>query len=274
MAWFAILTVLCYAPVLWRLGLQWKDDPDMGHGFFVPAVVAYIIWQRRDELAKVEIRPNYWGLALILWGAMQLYLGTLGAEIFLQRTALLFTIAGSVLTLAGTKMLKAVAFPLFLLCFMISIPRIIYMRITFPLQLFASQVAETILSLMNIAVLRDGNVLELASQRLSVVEACSGIRSLLSLSFLSLVYAYFFDTKPWMRWALLAATAPIAILANAGRVTITGILSEIRTDLAQGFFHELEGFLIFAVAFSLMICAHWVINRIYGIFHEKPAVSQ
>ena len=274
MAWFAVLIIGCYAPVLWRLTIQWRDDPDMGHGFFVPAVVAFIIWQRREELAGVEIRPNYWGVALIVWGALQLYLGTLGAEIFLQRTALLFTIAGSVLILAGNKMLKAISFPLFLLCFMISIPRIIYMRITFPLQLFASRVAETALGLINIPVLRDGNILELASQRLSVVEACSGIRSLLSLTFLSLVYAYFFDSKQWMRWALLAATVPIAILANAGRVTATGILSEIRTDLAQGFFHELEGFLIFAVAFSLMICAHWLINRVYGLFHEKPAVSE
>ena len=137
----------------------------------------------------------------------------------------------------------------------------IYNQITFPLQLFASQVAEFNLGLMGIPVLRDGNILELASQKLSVVEACSGIRSLLSLSFLSLVYAYFFDKSVWMRWVLLVATIPIAILANAGRVTITGILSEINPELARGFFHSLEGWIIFLIALVMLGGLHLLINR-------------
>jgi len=127
-----------------------------------------------------------------------------------------------------------------------------------------------VLGILGIPVLRDGNVLELASQKLSVVEACSGIRSLLSLTFLSLVYAYFFDAKVWMRAALFIATIPIAIVANAGRVTITGILSEWRTDLAQGFFHSVEGWIIFLVAMVFMILAHRVINLIYGAVHGSP----
>jgi exosortase len=152
---------------------------------------------------------------------------------------------------------------------MFPLPAIIYARITLPLQLFASQVAETILGWIGIPVLRDGNVLELASQKLSVVEACSGIRSLLSLSFLSLTYAYFFDRKVWMRWVLLAATIPIAIAANAIRVTLTGVLSEIRTDLAQGFFHTLEGWVLFLVALVLLVSFHQLVNRVYARFHGK-----
>jgi exosortase len=273
LAWFAALIVICYAPVIRHLIWQWSNDEDMGHGFFVPLVSAYIMWQVRDEIAITPIRPNYWGLALIAWGALQLYIGTLGSELFLQRTAMLFTIVGAIMLTCGMRMLKTLAFPLFLLVFMIPIPQIIYTQITFPLQLFASRVAEGTLALIGIPVLRDGNVLELASQKLSVVEACSGIRSLLSLTFLSLVYAYFFDSKKWMRWALLLATVPIAIIANAGRVTITGILSEIRTDLAQGFFHSLEGWLIFLVAMVLMVVAHAAINWIYGAFHGKNSAS-
>jgi exosortase len=119
-------------------------------------------------------------------------------------------------------------------------------------------------------VLRDGNVLELASQKLSVVEACSGIRSLLSLSFLSLVYAYFFDNKVWMRWVLLAATIPVAIIANAGRVTITGVLSEINPEMAQGFFHSLEGWIIFLIALVMLGGLHALINRFFG---KRPAVA-
>jgi exosortase len=145
--------------------------------------------------------------------------------------------------------------------FLFPIPAIVYARITLPLQSFASSVAETMLSWAGIPVLRDGNVLELASQRLSVVEACSGIRSLLSLAFLALVYAYFFDKKTWMRWLLLAATIPIAIAANAIRVALTGLISEYRTDLAQGFMHVLQGWVLFMVALGLLVVFHRMVNR-------------
>jgi len=270
--WFALLVAACYLPMLRSLVNQWLNDEDMGHGLFVPLVAGYIAWQRKDELLAIAPKPNYWGLLLIAWGALQLFVGTLGAELFLQRTALLFTLVGALLVTGGTAVVRMLSFPLLLLVFMIPIPRIIFTRITFPLQLFASSVAESALSLINIPVIREGNVLELASgQKLSVVEACSGIRSLMSLTFLSLVYAYFFDSKKWMLWVLLAATIPIAILANAGRVTITGILSNSRSDLASGFFHSLEGFLIFAVAVALMIMAHQMINFVYRRFHGKQS---
>jgi len=263
--WFGALLIACYAPVLYWLGYQWATDADMGHGFFVPAVAGYIVWQRRALLATVEVKQNAWGLVLVVWGAMQMLLGTLGAEIFLARTAFLVSLTGAILFLGGIKVLRIVAFPLFLLCFMIPLPAIIYARITLPLQIFASSVAETILGLVDIPVLRDGNVLTLANQQLDVAEACSGIRSLLTLSFLSLVYAYFFDRKPWMRWVMLAATIPIAIAANAGRVTITGIISNYRPDLAQGFFHTLEGWVLFIVACTLMVGFHWAANRVYAM---------
>jgi exosortase len=195
-------------------------------------------------------------------------LGTLGAQIFIARTAFLVSLIGAVLFLGGTRTLKILAFPLFLLIFMFPLPAIIYARITLPLQLFASSVAETILGLFNIPVLRDGNVLELASQRLSVVEACSGIRSLLSLTFLSLIYAYFFDKKVWMRAALLIGTIPIAIAANAARVTVTGLISEYRVDLARGVFHTMEGWVTFLVDLVFLVLLHQLINRVYNAFHK------
>jgi exosortase len=269
MLWFGILLIACYAPVLYGLVHQWSTDEDMGHGFFVPLVAGFIAWKRREELTSITPVPNYWGLALVMFGALQMTLGTLGAQIFIARTAFLVSLVGAILFLGGTRALKILAFPLFLLVFMFPIPGIIYARITLPLQLFASSVAETVLNFIGTPVLRDGNVLELANgQRLSVVEACSGIRSLLSLSFLSLIYAYFFDTKVWMRWVLLAATIPIAIAANATRVTLTGLISEYRPDLAQGFFHTLEGWVLFIVALVLLVAFHQLVNRIYGATHE------
>jgi exosortase len=254
--WFGVLLISAFGPTLWRLVGDWARDEDMGHGFFVPAVAAYIAWQRRQELLSLPRSHNPLGLAVMIWGALQLYAATLGAELFLARTAFIVSLTGLLLYQCGSRCTKILALPLFLLCFMVPIPAIIYNQITFPLQLFASQVAETVLSLLGIPVFREGNILELPSQRLSVVEACSGIRSLLSLSFLSLVYAHFFDRRGWMKPYLLVATIPIAVAANAGRVTLTGLLSEWSPELAKGFFHSVEGWVVFMAALFLLIGFH------------------
>jgi len=216
-AWFGILLIAAYFTILVKLVNQWSTDDDVSHGFFVPIVAAYIAWTRRDALLRIQWKPAWWGLGLLLWAAVQAYLGLLGAELFLQRTAFLMSLLGLLLVLGGTALVRELLFPLLLLPFMIPLPTVIYNQITFPLQLFASTVAEKSLEILNVPVIRDGNILELASQKLSVAEACSGIRSLLSLSFLSQVYAYFFDRKVWMRWVLLIATVPIAIIANSAR---------------------------------------------------------
>jgi len=265
--WFGLLLLICYAPVLVRLARQWMDDADMGHGFFVPLIAGYIAWRKREELLSVPPQSNAWGLLVGAFGALQLLVATLGAELFLARTAFIVSLVGVVLYLGGWRSLKILAFPLFLLCFMVPIPAIIYNQVTFPLQLLASHVAEISLSLLGFPVLREGNVIELPSQTLNVVEACSGIRSLLSLSFLSLVYAYFIDGKVWMRWVLLAATIPIAIAANSSRVTLTGILTEYHPEFAEGFFHYAQGWGIFMVALVMLIVTHRIVNRIYRGLH-------
>jgi exosortase len=272
LGWFTALLIVAYFPILKHLVVQWATDEDVGHGFFVPVVAAFVAWQRRDELLQLKYKPAWWGVGIMLWGVVQSFVGTLGAELFLQRTSFLITLVGMLLVFGGTKLVKALAFPLLLLPFMIPFPAVIYNQITFPLQLFASSVAENVLEFLGIPVLRDGNVLELASQKLTVVEACSGIRSLMSLLFLSLVYSYFFDKKVWMRWALLISTIPLAILANAGRVAITGILSEeVSPELAHGFFHSLEGWVIFIIDIVMLLAVHAIINRIYTMRSGKAA---
>ena len=271
LAWFLALLVICYLPVVSGLISQWNENEDMGHGFFVPPIAAYIAWQKRDELFARPLRMNWWGLALLGWAALQLTIATLGAELFLARTAFVLSIAGCVLFAGGWHALKVLAFPVVLLFLMIPIPAVIYNELTLPLQLFASWVAESTLSLLGIPVLRDGNVLELPSQTLSVVEACSGIRSLLSLSFLALVYGWFFDRRRWMRWLLLAATVPIAIIANAGRVTVTGVMSEIDPELAQGFFHTASGWVIFMIALVILVAFHQFVNLVIRLKHGRHA---
>jgi exosortase len=268
---FAVLVLLCYAPVIYSLAGDWMRDEDMGHGFFVPVVACYLIWQEKDDLLAMTARPNWWGLLVVLLGAAQLILATLGVEHFLARTALIVTVAGSVLFLGGTAMLRKLLFPIFLLCFMVPIPAVIFNSITFPLQLLASQLADLALTVLGVPVLREGNILELPSGKLSVVEACSGIRSLLSLTFLSLVYGRFFEKRVWARVALFLATVPIAIFANGSRVTITGILSQIKPELAEGFFHESTGWVIFMLALGLLLVFHQVMTRIVSLAARRMA---
>jgi exosortase len=269
LAWFGGLLLLSYAPILLRLIRQWNDDEDLGHCFFVPVIAAYIVWQKREQLLKLTPKPNWWGLVLVIYATAQLYIATLGAELFLSRTAFVISIIGMVLLLGGTNYVRVLAFPLFLLFFMVPIPAIIYSRITFPLQLLASRVAESVLALLDVPVLREGNILELPEQRLSVVEACSGIRSLLSLTFLSLVYGYFFESKTWIRVALFLATVPIAIVANASRVTLTGLLTQFRPELAEGFFHTASGWVIFMVALFIMVFVHQLLTRGYDFVRAR-----
>ena len=255
------LLLACYAPVMVGLVRQWATDDDMSHGFFVIPVAAFVVWRRRGELAEIEMRAHWWGLTIVIFGAMQMLIGALAAQLFVERTALLVSLIGAVWFLGGGRALAILAFPLALLLFLFPIPAIVYARVTLPLQLFASAAAETVLNAVGIPVVRDGNILELPHDRLSVVEACSGIRSLLSLGFVSLVYGYFFDSRPAMRWVLLVATVPIAIAANAARVALTGIFSEYRGELAHGVAHTFESWTLFAAALALVIMLHQCLRR-------------
>ena len=260
-AWFGALVAACYGPVIAALFRQWGNDEDMGHGFFVPVVAGYIVWQRRDELLAITPKPNWRGLLVVIFGAVQMTVAALGAELFSSRTAMLITLVGIVWTLGGNEILRKLAFPLFLLLFMIPIPGVVYNQLTFPLQILASKLADGALTLLGVPVLREGNILDLANQRLSVVEACSGIRSLLSLTFLSLVYGYFFEKRRWVRAVLFFSTIPIAIVANGSRVTLTGLLSEIKPELAEGFFHESTGWVIFMIALGILVIFHQLVVR-------------
>lgn len=251
------------------MAYEWFHDDDMGHGVLVPLVAGWVAWQKRAELARAPRKPCYWGLAVVIAGFMQLMAGTLGVELFVTRTAFVVMLAGVIITAWGPAVFRILLFPWFLLFFMIRIPAVLFNQITFPLQLLASRVAETVLSFIGIPVFREGNILELPSQRLSVVEACSGIRSLLSLTFLSLVYGFFFEKKTWIRTVLFFSTVPIAIAANAFRVTITGVLSELRREWAEGFFHSVEGWIVFMVALGLMVLLHRWLLGVLRFVHGK-----
>jgi exosortase len=194
-------------------------------------------------------------------------LGFLGAQFFLARTAFLVAIVGVIWTIAGTAVLRTLKFPLLLLIFMIRIPQYLYQQITFPLQIIATQVATRGLEILGIPVLREGNVLQLASKQLEVVEACSGIRSLLSLTFLSVAYGRLFEKRTWVKIALFLSTVPIAIACNAARVTLTGVLTQYAPEIAEGAYHVFEGWVIFMFELAVLLAFHRLLTRVAKRFH-------
>jgi exosortase len=263
------LVLLLYAPVVKHLVLQWWSDPDYSHGFFVPLFSGYIFWRQRERWMKIEIKPSNFGLLVMLGAVGLLLVGSLGAELFTTRFSLLVLLVGMILFLAGWKFLRAVSFPLCFLIFMIPLPTIVYNQITFPLQLLASRFATFWLELVHVPVLRDGNILVFSNYSLEVVEACSGIRSLMTLISLAVIYGYLLEPRLWVRILLVVLMVPIAILSNAIRIMGAGMMAHrFGPAAAEGFLHEFSGWVIFLVALLLLFAFHWILRHLRKVPRE------
>ena len=265
------LFVLLYAGVLKGLILQWWSNPDYGHGFFVPLFSCYILWHERKRWTNSEIMPRNFGFVVMLGAVGLLLLGSLGAELFISRFSMLVLLAGMILFLAGWRALRALSFPLSYLIWMIPIPAIIYNQITFPLQLIASRLATAWLELAQVPVLRDGNVLVMSNYSLEVVEACSGIRSLMTLMALAVAYGYLVEPRRSVRYILALLMIPIAIVTNGFRIMGAGLLAHrYGPGTAEGFLHEFSGWVIFMSALVLMLLCHQILRHI-GARQRKAA---
>ena len=267
--WFDALILVAllawlYFAVLSRLAAQWLNDPNFSHGFFVPAFALFVIWQKRAELARIPLQPTWAGVVILLFGLVVLVIGVLGAELFLSRSSLLIVVAGLVVLFCGWPMFRAVLFPWAFLALMIPIPTILFNQITLPLQVLASKVASWSLPLLGVPVLREGNVIQLPEMALEVAEACSGIRSLLSLVTLAIIYGYLLTDSVRMRIALAIAAVPIAVAANSLRIVGTGLLVQYwDPDKAEGFFHTFSGWLIFLVSLGMLFLLHKILEKIW-----------
>jgi exosortase len=262
MPWWQILVFIAvlgwlYASVLRHLVGQWAHDPNYSHGFFVPLFSLFVLWSERDQLRKLAVQPSTSGLLVLALGLAVLAAGTLGAELFLSRVSLLLTIAGLVVVSYGWNHMRAIFFPWVFLLFMVPVPAIVLNQITFPLQLLASKAAAVTLPWMGVPVLREGNVIQLPAMALEVAEACSGIRSLMSLATLAIIYGYLMEPRTSVRVILALASVPIAVLANSLRIIGTGLLVQYwDPDKAQGFFHTFSGWLIFVVSLIMLFILH------------------
>lgn len=260
----AALSLWPYWSTVTHLLGQWWHDPNFSHGFFVPLFSALVVWQERHRLTRLVPRPSWSGLAVLALALCVLIIGRMGAELFLARSSLLLLVAGFVVLFLGWNCLRAVFFPWCFLILMIPIPVLIFNQITFPLQLLASKVAAMALPVLGVPILREGNVINLPSMALEVAEACSGIRSLMSLVTLAIIYGYLMEKRLWVRWLLTLASVPIAVLANSVRIIGTGLLVQYwDADKAEGYFHASWGWIIFVVSLILLYALHAVIRLLW-----------
>lgn len=293
--------VFTYAIVLSKLAHTWWNDENYSHGLLIPLIIAYILWTQRERLAREFTKPStLWGGAAVLLALMALWAGTAGAELFTQRISLVLILAGIVIYFWGFRLLQLLIVPLGLLLLAIPIPAIIFNKVAFPLQLFASRCAVWSMSLFGIPVLRQGNVIELLplgareTKKLEVVEACSGIRSLMTLVTLAVVFAYFTHPRSdgpseghrrgiiewlksygfWRSAIIILSAVPIAILTNALRVSGTGVLAHYYgPEVADGFFHSFSGWMIYIAAFLLLFGVGWMLDRFRPSYDKAPSAA-
>jgi exosortase len=258
-----------YQPILSGLTWYWLHNDDYSHSIFVLAAIAYLVWARRDRLRAIELRPSNFGLVIVAVSLAMLMLGTAGVEYFLMRTSAVALIAGAIVFLAGWRWLLALLFPLSLTALVIPVPHVLFYQAAFPLQLLASKFGVAVVQLFQIPVLREGNVIALANTTLEVTEACSGIRSLLSLFALSVLYGYFMHGHNVPRAIVVFSSVPIAIVCNGLRVAGTGIAAHyVGESAATGFFHAFSGWVIF-VAATLMLVALSNAMRFVPVLRER-----
>ena len=261
------LTLLFAATLYWtvlpKLVHDWWDDPNFSHGFLVPFFSAWLIWERRAELrafaSKGTLLP---GIFLVLIGVAMLVVGKAGGEYFTMRSSLVFVTGGLFWIVFGGEGFRLCLFPLAFLFFMVPIPYILYDAIAFPLKMIASWFGEHSLTLIGVPVFREGNIIVLPNLQLEVADACSGIRSLMSLMALATAAAYFMSLGVARGGVLFLSAIPISIVTNSFRIFVTGVLSyKFGQKAAEGFFHEFSGWVVFLAGAMLIVLTGLLLRR-------------
>jgi len=262
LASLSTLILVLYYRILGHLVHQWWTDPNYSHGLLVPIFCAWLLKNRLQRIGQVPVAPSWWGLTVSVGALCILMLGVLGAELFLSRTSLLILLAGLAIQFRGWKFFREILSPWALLFLTIPLPAIIFNQISLPLQFQASRLASGLLALLAVPVLREGNVIQLPSITLDVMDACSGLRSLMSLITLAVFYGCIFERRVWARALLVVIAVPIAVVANAVRIVGSGLLGQYwDPSKAEGFFHLYSGLIIFVISLGSVIAVHSLLSR-------------
>ncbi len=250
-----------FGPILYYMFLHWGMVDDYSHGYLVAPLSLYFAWERREDLRAAKIRPSWWGLLPLALGSFALMIGRLGVELTAMRVSFVLTLIGLQILLLGRDVFRILAFPMLFLFFMVPLPQSFVNVVAFPLQLIAADFAVQTLHLLQIPALREGNIIHLVDTQLFVAEACAGLRSLMALGALAVVFAYFFRKNSIERAVIVVSAVPIAIFVNAFRVALTGYLAHrFGPSAAQGLIHDTEGFFTFGLAFGLLLVEAWLLS--------------
>lgn len=258
-----IVFLVIYHNVILSLAHDWSIDDNFSHGFLIPLISGFLVWQDRERLAGIPVRPANTGLPMLAGSLGLFILAHTGAELFTLRFSMILVLFSLLVYLAGWKMAGAVFFPLLYLAFMIPLPAIIWNKIAFPLKLFATDMAVNCIKILGLTVYSEGNIIFLPNTTLEVVDACSGLRSLMSLMALSAAFALISTHGTLKKWLLFFAAVPVAIVVNIFRLTVTAVLAKIYgPEVAEGFLHDASGILVFIVAFMMVYGVHWILMKV------------
>jgi len=264
-----ILLIVLYRDVLLNWGLDLWNDDNYSHGLLIPFISLYFIKARYTSLRQAGVSPKNSGLLIVLAGLGLFILGSVGGELFSKRLSLIVVLYGLISFLEGREIAGILRFPVFILFFAVPLPYILYNAAAFPLKIFATKIAVKILALWGMPVFREGNIVYLSHTTLEVVDACSGIRSLMTLITLAFFLAYMMHKNIFKRLLIMALAIPIAVLANAGRVALNGILTKYNPAWGEGFWHEFSGLMVFVLSFVAL----WGISFFMG-YTRKPKTSR
>jgi exosortase len=260
---------LAFWPILLSMYGNWFDEHAyMEHGVLVIPAAIYMAWAKKDKLKTIPRQPSAWGLFLLLCGALQAVLGLAAQWVWVGRMAFLVSLVGCIVALFGWRMVRELIYPLCTLVLMVAPPTFLFSRLTLSLQLLASRLGETCLEALGYSVLREGNILELVGIKLSVEEACSGIRSLMAIIFMCVLYNYFFVRGWSMKALILIMAIPIAILGNAARIVATGVASQYNPALVQGAAHEAFGYVSVFIAAVGCVALHLFMTSILKVWRS------
>ena len=242
---------------------QWESSEEYGYGYLIPVLTLFFVWQRKDELERLSFPGAWAGLVLLVMGALLYVVGEFSTLFIVVQYAFLLTLYGAVLALVGWRAFRLIWVPLLFLVFMIPLPNFLYQGLSGQLQLISSELGVFFIRLFGISVYLEGNVIDLGSYKLQVVEACSGLRYLFPLTSLAFIAAYIYKAAFWKRALVFLSSIPITIIMNSFRIGMIGVLVEYwGSEQAEGFLHYFEGWVIFMACMSILILEMWVLSKI------------
>ena len=258
-----LLIIFCaiFLPVFISLVKFWTNSEDYSHGFFILPLSLYIIWQKKDTLKKIPVQPSNWGLFIIIFFLLVFIIARVGEIATLSPICMISIFIGIIIYFYGFLIFKELSFPLLFLFFMIPVPSQIYSALTIPLQLFVTKATVFIVSLLRVPIYREGNVIHLADHTMQVVQACSGLRSMMSLLVLGAVFGYFTLASNTLRFVLFVTTVPVSIIVNIFRVFLmVTAYHYFGYDLTADSIHTTFGMIIFIIALIIIAATTGVLS--------------